>query len=183
MFQNELIEYVRKSGRKPKRDDNGNIVVKGAGTGRTKKGVLFCGILPDLPDQVSIGFSLCSPMDEFDVVNGSKEPGFGLELAQARADKWANFTGFFVQTSWTEDELDNGDIFMFENPEPKTVVEIPPSICNQLASFIGRCRRYYKDKEFPEWVEKFEAGEPETCNIVGIGHFDDDDIFIPVEVD
>jgi hypothetical protein len=158
----EIIEYVRKSGRKPKRNDEGNIIVKGNGEGRKKKGVLYCGVNADEPDHVMIGFSLCNKMDEFDYVKGQHEPGFGLELARERAEKWFKYLGFFVQNSWSEDEIEDGaDLISYINPDTKTVVEVPPSIIGPLKDFIKRCRRYFQDKEFPTWVEMIEKDDPE----------------------
>ncbi len=158
----EIIEYIRKSGRKPKRDDDGKIIVKGNGAGRQKKGVLYCGINPENPTSVMIGFSMCSKMDQFDYVNGQHEPGFGLDLAKERADKWATFTGYFVQNSWTEDQIEGGDdLIGFVNPNTKCVVEVPPSIIGPLKDFTKRCRRYFQDKEFPLWIEKVEQDDPE----------------------
>jgi len=157
----EIIEYIRKSGRKPKRDDDGKIIVKGNGVGRQKKGVLYCGINPENPDAVMIGFSMCNKLDEFDYVNGQHEPGFGLDLAKQRAEKWSEFTGYFVQNSWTENEIEEEDLIGFINPDTKTVVEVPPSIIGPLKKFLQRCKRYYQDKDFPVWIEKIESNDPE----------------------
>jgi hypothetical protein len=158
----EIIEYLRKSGRKPKRDDEGKIIVKGSGVGRQKKGVFFCGNDPEDPNSVIVGFSLCNKLDEFDYIDGQQEPGFGLDLAKSRAEKWADYTGYFVQNSWTEDDFENGeDLIGFINPDTKTIVEVPPSVIRPLTKFIKRCRRYYQDKDFPVWIEKIEQGQPE----------------------
>jgi hypothetical protein len=179
-MENQIIEYVRKSGRKPKRDEDGKIVVKGSGIGRSKKGVLFCGVLPDDPEKVSIGFSLCGPLDEFDYVNGNKEPGFGLDLAMARAEKWSQYLGFFYQNTYTEFDIENEDIQIFQNPDPKFIVEVPPSLEKQLKCFVKRCRNYFKDKEFPLWIEKLEKDEIEECKLVDVFFScEDDDIFVP----
>lgn len=161
----EIIEYIRKSGRKPKRDDDGKIIVKGNGAGRKKKGVLFCTADPEKENGVIIGFSLCSKMDIFDYVNDQYEPGFGISLASDRAVKWADYSGYFVQNSWTEEEIDGGeDLIGFINPDTKTIVEVPPSIIHPLKAFIKRCRRYYQDKEFPVWIEKIEQDRPEDID-------------------
>lgn len=158
----EIIEYIRKSGRKPKRDEEGKIVVKGNGTGRQKKGVLYCGINPENPDAIIIGFSLCNKMDDFDYVNGQHEPGFGLDLAKQRAEKWSNYTGYFVQNSWTEDDIEHEDLIAYVNPDTKTVVEVPPSIIRPLKSFIKRSKRYFQDKEVPTWIDKISNDDPES---------------------
>jgi hypothetical protein len=166
----EIIEYIRKNGRKPKRDDNGHIIIKGSGVGRQKKGVLFCGINPDNNDSVIIGFSLCSKRDKFDYIKGQYERGFGLNLANERAEEWSDYTGYFVQNSWTEKEIDKyyykkeGDLLIYVNPDAKSIVEVPPSIIKTLKNFIKRCKRYFQDKEFPVWVEKIEQNDPEEIH-------------------
>jgi len=151
MAEIERIEYLRKNGRR-----------KGK-----KKGVLFCGIDPDDANSVILGFSVCNVIDRFDYINGQSEPGFGLNLAKVRAEKWKLHTDYFVQNSFTEEELygsniddltdDDEDRFSFlvliENPNPQEIVEIPPSVLKRLKIFIERCKKYYKDKDFPEWVE------------------------------
>ena len=142
------IEYIRKNNRKKGR----------------KKGVLFCGIDSDDPNSVIVGFSLCNSVDRFDYINGKPVPGFGKETAALRADKWKLNTEYFVQRSYTEAEIDryeDGELELHQyiNPEPQEMVEIPPSVAGKLKVFIQRCKRYYKDKEFPEWIEKFERGE------------------------
>ena len=37
----------------------------------------------------------------------------------------------------------------------KSIVKIPQSISDDLKRFIGRCKKYYKDKELPEWAVAF----------------------------
>jgi hypothetical protein len=142
----ERIEYLRRSGRK-----------KGK-----KKGVLWCGIDSDNEDGVVVGFSLCHSIDEFDYVNGQRKPGFGLEIAKDRADKWRFHSEYFVQKSYSEEELEiglqNGGITLYINPNPSTIVEIPPSVIDRLAEFLVRCKKYYKDKEFPDWCESVLKG-------------------------
>jgi hypothetical protein len=139
-METERIEYLRKNGRK-----------KGK-----KKGVLWCGIDDSDPDSVMIGFTLCNSIDRFDYIEGKPVPGFGAEIAKKRADKWKNHTEYFVQKSYTQSQLyfdDDVDILMYKNPNPQEVVEVPPSIVDRLKTFIERCKRYYKDKDFPQWCE------------------------------
>lgn len=138
------IEYIRKNGRR-------------SGGGK-KKGVLFCGIDPDDANSVMVGFSLCNSVDRFDYIKNKPVPGFGMETAKLRAEKWKLYIDYFVQKSYTESEL-NGDMIWYVNPNPQEVIEIPPSIVWRMKIFVQRCRRYYKDKDFPEWVEKLERGE------------------------
>ncbi len=140
------IEYIRKNGRQKGR----------------KKGVLFCGIDPDDNQSVILGFSLCHSIDRFDYIAGQKSPGFGLETAKLRAEKWRFHTEYFVQRTFTEADINNEDLelMVIINPDPKQVVEIPPSVMVRMKSFIERCKKYYKDKDFPAWIQKIEAGEP-----------------------
>lgn len=153
MAENERIEYIRKSERIA-RKENGKIKCN---KGRDKKGVMYCGVNPLNPDSVEIGFSVCSSLDQFDYINGVKEEGFGINLAKTRASKWAKHEDYFIQNSFTENDIydfQNRKINLFRkiNPNTKTVVEIPPSIFNRFKKFIERCKKYYKDKEFPQWV-------------------------------
>jgi hypothetical protein len=143
----EKIEYIRKNGRR-----------KGH-----KKGVLFCGIDPDDDQSVVIGFTLCNSLDRFDYIKNQRVEGFGLETAKLRADKWKFHTDYFVQETFTEEELFHAeegdlDLMVYENPDHSSVIEIPPSVMRRLKSFIIRCERYYKDKEFPLWVKKVKEG-------------------------
>jgi len=144
-METEKIEYIRKNGRK-----NGR-----------KKGVMWCGIDNNDPDSVMIGFTLCNSIDRFDYIENKPVPGFGAKIAKLRADKWKNHTEYFVQKSYTQKQLyfDDDNILMYENPNPQEVVEIPPSIIKRLKVFIERCKRYYKDKDFPQWCENVVKGE------------------------
>lgn len=144
-MESQRIEYLRKNGRKQGR----------------KKGVMWCGVDPDDENKVMVGFSICSALDKFDWVSDRYEPGFGLELAQVRADKWKDKDEYFVQLSYPEPELysDDVSIMKYVNPNTKEILEIPPSIVKRLKTFIVRCKKYYKDKDFPVWVEKLNNGE------------------------
>jgi len=155
----EIIQYLRKR--------------KGPKTGPKtgpKKGVLFCGIDPHSLKNVIVGFSLCNSIDTFDYVNKERKKGFGVNLAKQRAIKWSFYTDFFVQKSHTEAEIEKeiamkeqGEINYLVNPNPQFVVEIQPSVIDPLKNFIERCRRYYKDKDFPEWVKRVEKESPIVC--------------------
>jgi hypothetical protein len=159
----DKIEYIRKNGGmsvKIESEDNSEPRFIRVSKGE-KKGVLFCGVHPEDPKSVVIGFSLCNKMDKFDVVNGKKRNGFGLEMATKRAVMWSNHIDYFIQRSWTEEQLfETEPLGYFVNPNPKEVVEIPPSIAQQLQVFIERCKKYYKDKEFPVWTENIRMGKP-----------------------
>lgn len=177
----ELIEYVRKSNRKPKRDENGHIIVKNNGRGRQKKGVLYCGLNPNDDNKVVIGFSLCNSIDQFDYINGQCSPGFGLELARIRAKKWAEYNGYFVQNTFTQEEIEEEGLFLYKNPIPDKddpdairLVEVPPSIIKNLSNFIQRCKRYYSKKKFPEWIEGIEKGDDQAANLERIYYSGED---------
>ena len=141
-METQRIEYIRKNGRRKGR----------------KKGVLFCGIDPDDDQSVIIGFTLCHAIDRFDYIKDQRVEGFGLETAKLRADKWKFHTDYFVQKTFTEDELED-EVFMYKNPDNQSIVEVPPSVMVRLKTFIERCRKYYKDKDFPMWIQKIEQGE------------------------
>ena len=151
------LEYIRKNGRK-----NGR-----------KKGVLWCGVDPDDDKSVIVGFTLCHSIDRYDYPGGQRDVGFGVKLAQIRAEKFRFHTDYFVQKTYTEDELvdDFGielKVVKFVNPDSKSVVEIPPSVMVRLKTFIDRCKKYYKDKEFPTWIEKIVSGEPYPNNMLEV---------------
>ncbi len=141
-----MIEYIRKNGSN-----------KGL-----KKGVVYCGIDPDNPQGVVVGFTLCNNIDRFDYINDVHVKDFGVDTAKIRAGKWNKHSEFFIQNTFTEAMIDNEnlDLICFINPNKSEVVELPPSVVGKLRTFIGRCRRYYKNKVFPAWVEKFEKKEP-----------------------
>lgn len=119
---------------------------------REKIGVMVAFVHPDHPDIVAIGYSLCNTgfksNDKFDhriislppkdifgphhvtlPVVYSKADGLGKNIALGRAAEWSAPDGF----------LSEGYI-------------VPPSIKDQFLKFIERCRRYYKDKQMPEWI-------------------------------
>ena len=171
----EIIEYVRKNGRRRNKETKS----KGLVRGRAKKGVLFCGIDPDDDQSVIIGFSLCHSTDRFDYVGGKrtlnketgkmvyvggeKVDGFGLETAKCRAEKWKFHTDYFVQKTFKESEMIDAcvvakySLMQIINPDPKSIIDIPPSIMVHLKPFIKRCRSYFVDKEFPLWIRKIET--------------------------
>jgi hypothetical protein len=146
----QRLEYIRKNGR----------------TKGKKKGVVWCGIDPDDDQSVIVGFALCHGIDKFDYLDGQREEGFGLSLAKSRAEKFRFHTDYFVQKTFTEKEFNDNLEYCIEgyiiNSDPKSIVEIPPSVIVRLKPFIERCKKYYKDKEFPVWVNQIEAGNPTT---------------------
>ncbi len=142
----QKIEYIRKNNRK-----NGK-----------KKGVLWAGIDPKDKEQVIIGFTLCHSIDRFDYINTNKKAkGFGLDTAKVRAEKWKQHNSYFIQKTYTEEDIvNNVEILKYVNPNNKSCVEVAPSVLVKIKPFIERCRKYYKDKGFPEWIEKIEKNEP-----------------------
>jgi hypothetical protein len=173
VMEQERIEYMRKNGGmsvKLESDDETDPKFVRRSKGE-KRGVLFCGIHPDDEDSVIVGFSLCNRIDTFDVVSGERRKGFGLQMARDRALKWSNHTDYFVQVSWTENEIDDtkNTLSYLLNPnrldedDPnynELVVEVPPSVEKNLRRFIQRCKRYYQDKEFPVWAINLEDNMP-----------------------
>lgn len=152
-METQRIEYLRKNGRKKGR----------------KKGVLFCGIDPDDANKVMLGFTLCSNLDRFDYIDDRPVKGFGLETAKKRAIKWKNHEDYFVQNSFTERMFARGDDLGFlVNPDIAKVVELPPSIMKRLKVFIERCKKYYKDKEFPKWVNNIEIDNPIPSELIKV---------------
>lgn len=154
-MEDNRVQYIRRNGRKKGR----------------KKGVLFCGIDPEDNQSVMIGFTLCHTIDRFDYVGGVRQEGFGVEIARTRAEKWKFHTDYFVQKTYREDEIELGldgemDLFRYENPDKQTVVEIPPSVMAKMKGFIERCKRYYKDKDFPVWTEKILLDTPIDKNLL-----------------
>ena len=163
----ERIEYLRKNDRIRTNPDTGK---RGMVSRGVKKGVMVCRIDPDDHDAVIFGFSVCNSVDRFDYLNGIKEEGFGLELARNRAEKWSDHIGYFVQNSFSENEIwdEDHDLLIYKNPNTQEIVEIPPSVIVRFRTFIQRCKRYYKDKDFPEWIEKIERNEPEDLDLIDI---------------
>ena len=161
-METQRIEYIRKNGRKKGR----------------KKGVMWCGINPDDANKVMVGFSICNSLDRFDWIDGNYCSGFGVDLAETRAEKWASYTDYFVQKSYTEPMLfdDEKNLVRFINPNPKTIVEVPPSILDRLNTFINRCKRYYKDKEFPLWTDKLVNNDSYDEDLL-----DEEEIYVEFE--
>jgi len=174
-METQKIEYVRKNGGVATKIelDDGSIQTVKRSKGQ-KRGVMFCGIHPDDEKSVIVGFSMCNKMDTFDYVGSERKPGFGLEIAKERAFKWSDHTSYFVQKSWTREQIEDDEcpLLYFVNPNllheddddfdkyntTELLVEIPPSIVKPLVKFIGRCKKYYKDKDFPEWANNLQLG-------------------------
>lgn len=153
-LEKPIVEYVYKKVkvRKIKDDDGKEIKVKDK---RDKIGVMVAGLDPNHEGRVLIGCSMTYRgskkiklldideegreivkderviriRDEFDRINGKRKPGFGKETAFQRAEKWAYMDAH------------------------KAIPEIPQTMLRKLPKFIERCKKYYKDKEFPFWTE------------------------------
>lgn len=123
-----------------------------------------CGVMyaENIDGVVNIGFSLCrrksknNPGDEY-----SKE--FGIDLAKKRAISYVNRT----DSTWPDKMVSvrqirhekHARIEKFKAmglivPENAKVVILPQSIVRDLANFVNRCKRYYKNATLPKWTEK-----------------------------
>jgi hypothetical protein len=110
-----------------------------------KIGVMIACINPLDPDKVIIGFSLChSRYDEFDHINFGlvKKKNIGKKIAHRRAIKYEDYAEALVYDQKLEENLDG-------------TVYIPASVDQALVKFVYDCYKYYKDKEFPVWVESY----------------------------
>jgi len=151
----DKIQYLRKNGRN-----------KGK-----KKGVIVAVPIDD--ENLAIGFSLCHVTDRFDYINNQRHTGFGVGLAKKRAVKMIKAKDFVVQNTHTEDQIDKfidgeGRLMEFVAKTPDVVV-VPPSVMRELKDFIQRCKLYYKDKTFPMWIQKIEAGTDAIgTNLIGL---------------
>jgi len=159
MDESNRIEYIRKNG----------------GNKGHKKGVLYCGVNPNNPQGVVVGFTLCNNIDRFDYIGEKHMKGFGANTAKIRAEKWSEHTDYFIQNTFSEFMLDSDcPLLAIINPDTEKVVEIPPSVVGRMNTFLARCRRYYKDKVFPVWVQAFEKKDEypseklEVSNVRGL---------------
>lgn len=142
---NEKVEYFRKRG-KISRDQihtspNGDKILKLGGT-RGKgplKGVMIAYTNGD-DTLVRIGFSMCHSFDKWDHVEGIHTPGFGKWIATQRGEKWASKERSILSRDVGVSHLSNAVI-------------IPDSMYESFKKFVDRCKKYFKDKQFPEWIE------------------------------
>lgn len=155
---NEKVEYFRKKGKLVedqihKADDGQKILKLGDGKrGRGPlKGVMIAYTNGD-DDIVRIGFSMCHSIDEWDHVDGVYQPGFGKYIASERSDKWVSKTKV-TNHKTVQSVIDvNGGMDDAIKDILKDTVVIPDSMYERFRAFVTRCRKYYKDKQFPEWV-------------------------------
>ena len=103
----------------------------GGRNNKRRKGILLAAPKPGSPNKVVLGYSLCnSKLDRFD-------PDFGIDLAFSRA------------LAWDEKETTR-------KKRPTVLArKVPDSIRQDLTLFIWRMKRWFKDKELPEWTEAF----------------------------
>lgn len=102
---------------------------------KKKIGILVGAI--DESGKIAIGHSLLHKNDIWDVVDGVRRPGFGMNLAVSRAIKYVN-----SDRDW---------------------IEVPASILKQIHRFQDRCLKYYKqaDREnLPSVYTNTEQCEP-----------------------
>jgi len=149
-----MTQYIRKGRKYLKKtetlDEDGKRIPKsGKRSKGFKKGVMVAGV--DENGGVVLGFSLCHSNDRFDYhdservgnviyAGGKKAAGFGKDLAIKRALKWKNYPTI-IATQSQEESI-------------KDVVLLPKSIEEDFVKFCMRAIRYYKDREFPPWVQQ-----------------------------
>lgn len=157
----EKVEYFRKKGTIIKdqihTDGDETIVIWGDGRrGRGRLKGVMVAYTSDEDGLVRIGFSMCHPSDKWDHISGVHQPGWGKQIASDRAEKWINKSNAMIHKNMEaalgvmsehEDEPELIDLI-------KKSVIIPDTMHGSLKAFVERCRKYYKDKRFPEWVDK-----------------------------
>jgi len=148
-----MVSYIKAPTRKPVKDLKTGFFVtdkKGRLTyelekGGKKIGVMVAGIHPNKNYKIVVGFSMCCKKDRYNWINTSrgciKVEGFGKKIATKRAIKWEEFD--LVWTGKVPKEM----------TDLSRIVVIPESIYEHLIKFLVRCKTYYKDKEFPLWVD------------------------------
>jgi hypothetical protein len=102
---------------------------------RKQIGYLVAGVLDG---SVTLGYSLCHRLDEYDVVDGEKKPHWGRSMAINRALKWS------------------GD----------NLIQIPHSIFSEACKFTERCNKYYKDKDVPRIMPQPQDNHTEGLQVL-----------------
>jgi hypothetical protein len=142
---NQKLEFFRTRGTVIK-DDEGNFIKERDGSNKRtqghKKGVMLAYEDPET-GQIVIGFSLCHKRDRFDYRQGMRMDNLGIWYACNKANKHKDSKRFAISTKPEDRQLS------------KRIVKIPQSMAKDFAKFIARCRRYYKDKDLPEWATNF----------------------------
>jgi len=140
-----MIQHIWNRSKKKKEGDKTTSPVK-----RRKLGTLYA-IVED--DKVGIGITMCNYKagDQWNKIDGTKTKNFNLVVAEKRARKhidteWIKIHGITTIPQELRDEGDGKNIWIKE-------VKIPASALASLRVFIERCRRYYKDKTLPPWVD------------------------------
>lgn len=173
-----IIQYIRRNERW-KWNEEKDMYVRKHGYG-PKKGIMIADIEPST-GKVIIGWSLCSPLDEYNVVKGRRIKDFDKEIAIDRALKFSDHEGYFYQNTFTENDPSE-KMFQYINPDPKNIVELPPSIETPLRYFIKRVKSYYKDMAIPDWAELVYSDIP-FMNEEDIEKDFLVDVYIPEDVD
>ena len=112
---------------------------------RQKMGVMIAAIDPTNNTKVIVGFSLThKKWDDFDHLKFGfiKEKDFGKKIAYRRALKWKDKDQSFIYSIKLE-------------TRSSAIVYIPQTVHESLACFVFGCYKYYKDKEFPQWVDHY----------------------------
>ena len=151
--QSELNSYFQKALDDP--HTRIEYIRKGRGfQPRQKIGVMIACIDPLDENKVIVGFSLCHRWDTFDHTDFGiyKEKDFGKLIAHRRAMKNRDKVEYYVYSENLEENF-------------KETVYIPYTVHEHLVKFIYDSYKYYKDKEFPLWVEGYYPREEDKVEV------------------
>jgi len=105
---------------------------------RVRYGAFVAGIDPHDPNRIVIGCSLCHKSDR-----EKYRDDLAIKIAEGKALKWSTLA-----------------------PDVESVeYEIPYTMLRQMPKFISRCRRYYKDRHFPEWATKIDILKQKVAEV------------------
>jgi hypothetical protein len=131
-------------------------------------GVMYAQAMPGGMGGIGIGYSLCSKTDVFDAIT-AEDIAFNRSLAYVERDPYFRKV---IDTTNGIDELrqyvDVKGIRM--RPISQTSVEVvknlfPDSIATDLAVFIGRAERFFKEYKLPEWATLYYADHQELVEV------------------
>lgn len=105
-------------------------------------GVMYGQVVPDGSGEIAVGFSLCSKTDVFCPIHG-EEIAFDRSLTYLDRAPYESFVDVDGAV-WIEKDL------------------IPESIKTELAVFIGRCERFFKDHKLVPWATLFYSDNKEA---------------------
>jgi hypothetical protein len=152
--QSELNSYFKRAMDDP--HTRVEYIRKGRGfQPRQKIGVMIACIDPLDDSKVIIGFSLCHQRwDVFDHTDFGMfaEKDFGKVIAHRRAMKYRDKVEYYVYSEKLEENF-------------KETVYIPYTVHESLVKFIYDSYKYYKDKDFPLWVEGYYPREDDKVEV------------------